>query len=210
MGKILFHIAGIAILEIIFYFYYIGPMESQIFINSFKKSVGTILNYNNQNSLSTLYLNISEIILEQEDVSNYSEVLKKESDIQRDDRNNFNKHLLNLVLLYWSLSFVVIITIVVILFVLKKKYKTNQDRTIELVVYDVEDQNNETTNLIPKKNNCYSEFFFNLSKYILLGGLLLLFEYIFFKYVVLQYHVISEKEIEYIIYNQILSYAKNY
>ena len=123
MGKILFHIAGIAILEIIFYFYYIGPMESQIFINSFKKSVGTILNYNNQNSLSTLYLNISEIILEQEDVNNYSEVLKKESDIQRDDRNNFNKHLLNLVLLYWSLSFVVIITIVVILFVLKKNIK---------------------------------------------------------------------------------------
>ena len=36
MDKILFHIAGIAILEILFYFYYIGPMESQVFKSTFK------------------------------------------------------------------------------------------------------------------------------------------------------------------------------
>ena len=31
MYNILFHVSGIAILEICFYFYYIGPMETKIF-----------------------------------------------------------------------------------------------------------------------------------------------------------------------------------
>ena len=31
MYNILFHVSGIAILEICFYFYYIGPMETKLF-----------------------------------------------------------------------------------------------------------------------------------------------------------------------------------
>ena len=37
MYSILFHVSGIAIVEICFYFYYIGPMETVIFENKVKK-----------------------------------------------------------------------------------------------------------------------------------------------------------------------------
>ena len=52
MYPVLFHVTGIAILEICFYFYYIGPMETVIFTDKVKRLVGEPLElFNNENTL---------------------------------------------------------------------------------------------------------------------------------------------------------------
>ena len=43
MYEILFHILGLALLEIIFYFYYVGPMETQVFENSINNALRSII-----------------------------------------------------------------------------------------------------------------------------------------------------------------------
>ena len=65
MFKILFHICGIAIIEVLFYFFYIGPMESNIFKDAFSASFNNMDDLYNKNSIHIIspYNNTEIIIL---------------------------------------------------------------------------------------------------------------------------------------------------
>lgn len=54
MYTILFHLAGIAILEISFYFYYVGPMETKMFENTVRQLVNEPINNMDSQQLVTV------------------------------------------------------------------------------------------------------------------------------------------------------------
>ena len=57
MYTILFHIAGIAILEISFYFYYVGPMETKMFENTVRQLMNEPINNINSQLVTVSKLN---------------------------------------------------------------------------------------------------------------------------------------------------------
>ena len=71
MYSMLFHISGIAILEIIFFFYYIGPMETFIFKNKVKQlsdePIGLIPNNTIINDYEYSTYNQTDIVLNELD-----------------------------------------------------------------------------------------------------------------------------------------------
>lgn len=208
MNKILFHIAGIAIIEILFYFFYIGPMESKIFRDNFSTSFKSLFDNLDSNSPSNLLSNFTDFIYNYEQNNQYSPTLKNEAHDAEDERNDYNHDLLIKVTTYWLIVFIGITIIYIFYKFFKLKKEAENSRTNVsnvLVIHDIED-NNQEPEIVPAidsnaKINSYYQLFF----YFLLGGLILLFEYIFFQYIVLEYHVISKQELEYLIYQQFLS-----
>ena len=47
MYAVFFHVSAIALLEIIFYFYYVGPMETRVFT----KSLSNVIDENTKNNI---------------------------------------------------------------------------------------------------------------------------------------------------------------
>jgi hypothetical protein len=82
MFKILFHICGIAIIEVLFYFFYIGPMESNIFKDAFSASLNNMDDLYNKNSIHIIspYNNTEIIILKNNAESNVTNYLNNLND----------------------------------------------------------------------------------------------------------------------------------
>ena len=212
MDNILLHVAGIALLEIIFYFTYIGPMESKIFKDTFGSSIQHTLVTQDTNSPFHPSNNISTFIInyEQQKGNEFGEQLKEESDESQEDRDNYNNKLFIQMLEYLGLGFIFII----IIFVIRKYYFTTADAneppegfSRELSIHDIEENSTEdNSGLISKRNRKeapYKKYLTNFLYYFTLAGMILLFEYIFFQYIVLKYHIITNKEIEYIVYQKL-------
>ncbi len=203
MYLMFFHLLGLALLEIIFYFYYIGPFEHNVFVKSFGRSInGLIHKKDSTYPDSKIFNNITNYFNDSE----FFNSIKQDADNSEKRRIDHNQELFNLTLKYWFICLGLAILITVIYYILKKsKYwnSSNSDREIELVHLTNEnneineDKYNENNNL-SKKKICLK-----ITKYILFGGLVLLFEYIFFQYVVLKYHIITDQQIQYLICEQI-------
>lgn len=212
MDKILLHVAGIALLEIIFYFTYIGPMESKIFKDTFGSSLQHTLVTQDPNSPFHPSNNISTFIInfEQKKGNEYGNKLEEESDESQEDREHYNNKLFIQMLGYLGLGFILII----IIFAIRKYYFSVSDDneppegfSRELSIHDIEENSSEdNSGLISKRNKRetpYKKYLVNFLYYFTLAGLILLFEYIFFQYIVLKYHIITNKEIEYIVYQKL-------
>ena len=215
MDKILLHIAGIAILEIIFYFTYIGPMETQLFKETFKNSLKSL--YVDNHSSNTHPMNFSNLFIYYDNNSNYNNELKDNSYLDEEERVTYNNKLFYQMSIYWVIFFIITILIYIITYIYQNKYKSNTtEMNQEMITYDIEINSMEdnsfedNTNLINKiKNNNNYKYLYKVIYYIIFGGLILLFEYIFFQYIVTKYHVISQGEIKYIIYSQLYDSVKN-
>ena len=205
MNKILFHIAGIAIIEILFYFFYIGPMESKIFRDSFSTSFKSVFDNLDSGTPSNLLSNFTNLILDYEQNNQYSPKLRNDANNAEDERNDYNHDLLVKVVTYWMIVFIVI-TIIYILykfFMLKKEAESSRTNVNNiLVIHDIEDNNQEPEVVQNIQQTSKFKEYYQVFFYFLLGGLIILFEYIFFQYIVLEYHVISKQELEYLIYQQ--------
>lgn len=230
MFNIFLHISGIAFLEIMFYFLYIGPMETNIFMNTIKNS---IKDYNPRINHIILPNNITNLIITNENLDQ----LKEDSDNQKKERNKQNNKLFRKVLFYWCISFVLSILLFMSKYVpfIKKFYNKKDielvnlneenDNTNNIINSNLEERssiinnNLENSNLeerysinnniyVNKKNYMY--YFKYLLYYILYGGLIILFEYIFFNYIVLKYQVLSHSELLYIFYDTIIPIINSY
>ena len=199
MYKLFFHLLGLAILEIIFYFYYIGPFENNVFVESFGNSIGGLINrMDSTYEHPELFLNVSKISSDDK----LLQELKDESEISDRQRKDYNQKLFNKTLEIWFYCLGITILLIIIYYIIiyfTSNYKRNLSQQIELVELnneDIELNNN------PQENTNKKKYCINILKYILFGGLVLLFEYIFFRFVVLEYHIITDKQIQYLIYKQ--------
>jgi len=237
MYIILVHVTGIALLEILFYFYYIGPIESELLKNSMKHiTIKQIDEYN-------LHYNITEV-----NKTEFVENLKKENDKAKKDRENDNNELYLKTIEYWCmlLSFTILVTLIQFYIRYlnnknKKVIKVDSSQGLELMPIrarlnsmesddltivdneeiniihtnvDIEQQtsesivpifdiNNNEYIILKKKLTC-RRLLKKIVYYILFIGLLLAFEYCFFQYIVLKYDPLSDNEIQYIIFEELV------
>jgi len=193
MYSILIHISGISILEILFYFLYIGPFESDMFKKSFRSSLKSLMisehipNLNDINDIPNLY-NISD----DSNWNNYIyslEMLAVESEKERLQENNivFTKTMI-LWIMFFAFSLV--------LFFYFNFYKKYHKKKNPLIHRRLEDSKSEKS----KSNNKNFNKFFH---YLILGILIVVFEYLFFQFCVLKYKIISNDELKYLIMDQL-------
>lgn len=196
MYSILLHISGIAIIEIIFYFYYIGPFESNSFMRAFKSTVKSLIDYNKMvNNNNIINIGFLKKNITNDNLNFYLEDLKDKSDISKASRLSSNCQLFENTIIIWSIFFGISI-IVFLIFYLFKKYNTNDENENKNLII-----NGFKINKISNNKTLYK-----VIKYFLLGGLILTFEYIFFQYVVLEYKIVTTDELQYVIISQLNKY----
>ena len=196
MYSILLHISGIAILEIIFYFYYIGPFESKSFMRAFKSTVKSLIDYNRLlNDNNIINIGFLKENITNDNLNFYLEDLKEKSDISKASRLSSNCQLFENTIIIWSIFFGISIIVFLICYLFKKYYTNDENENKNLII------NGYKIDKIPKNKSLYK-----VIKYFLLGGLILTFEYIFFQYVVLEYKIVTNDELQYIIISQLNKY----
>ena len=155
MYEILFHILGLAFLEIIFYFEYVGPMETKVFKKSLDDAVKSLIksiNTEDENKIR-MYINNDPFIKYL--LGNSTEYQNKIENQYKDsikDREDYNNDLFNKCVIYWILSFVgslifIIIVYFVYLYFLKNKCKSEENLEVEMNVI-----NQNTVNAISYDN----------------------------------------------------------
>lgn len=219
MYSILFHILCLSLLEIIFYFEYIGPLESLMFKKTLTRIItneyNTISNYiDNSNNYNTSNIN---------NIGNYSSFIDMEySSTSEEDRNDYNHKLYMTTILYWlyyliSISFIYFVMILY-KYITYRQYIKNKDIVnngidIECTPFkhrsysiDSDDLTINYTfehNSFIDCNNIKKTYKKDIIYYLCTGCLILLFEYLFFTYIVMKYKILSDDEISYEIYELI-------
>ena len=232
MYNIFLHVSGISLIEILFYFYYVGPMETSLFKGSFEK----IINMNTNNEHNPIYiinpLNTSLILLLENNEQNYTNIYKIESDKAEKNRILKNEKLFHHAILAWV--YILLITFTVIGTEISYKYynykKSNlaridssNDMSIELTQInrinstEVVHEERHAINTIDeniktffvwkdvKKNMKYGTI-----HYISLISLIFAFEYWFFNYIILKYDILSNEELQYLLYTILNPLLNNY
>lgn len=226
MYRILIHLSVLSLLEILFYFYYVGPLESQLFKDSFPSP-------DVNDDIKPIYINNIYNLTYHNDkslIKNITDSYIEKSNVAEKKRNIHNEDLFNSTIIYWYvlLSITIFFTIIQLslkYYTFKKKEDSNEveiemtrinnDLDLELdsdlsldntnlILYNPSDQK-----IILTKKNMY----FVLKKlvfYLFLFGSILLFEYLFFKNVVLNYHIISRQEFELLILESYLPVINKY
>lgn len=244
LNIILFHILFLSLLEIIFYFEYIGPLETEIFKNTFKN---LIKHYDKEYKKYENNYENQFIIINKNDPSfnftigdsNY--IGNNQNSVAKKDREEFNKKLYERSMLYWFifLSFVLLVALIKLCYDYYKFKNKNQmnrvdsNSSIELRNMDlmllrntysnnlanINNQQNITQDI--ENNDSLENNFIDYGKikklllkksifYFLLGGFILLFEYLFFNNIVLNYKVLSNEEIINMLHGSIDSLILNY
>lgn len=197
MYVIFIHITGIALIEILFYFLYIGKMETKMFmknINHLLKSEEGQINYNMYNT--SLLPNDSSVL----------EYYQLRANNGEKDRNNQN----NLLLKNAIIGFVVILSITLIAIILEhnimnkkitriRSMDSVRNVCLELTEYTptVNNQSQDTSNEETPRDNEYKIIIY-FGHAVVYTILLITFEYWFFNFIIVKYKVISNEEIEYL------------
>lgn len=212
MYSIVFHIAGIAVLEICFYFYYIGPIESKMFQNNILLLIKEPLyDYDHLIHQYPLITNVSEFDSGVIDVY-YNEY--NEYNRGKLLREHANYNLFISTLYKWC----VFVAIGFFIYGLECKYNQYIKKDKSEINYIIDDDNIETNieeyTPVYRKNsidetNIYQplqhKYRNKIIYYVSFGGCVLLFEYLFFQYIVLYYKPLSINELRYIILHSFLN-----
>lgn len=205
MYKIFLHISSITILEICFFFYYIGPLETNVFLNYVKKIIHEPIS-NLDDTLSKLHLSRDDflnILFKNEDEEKIKENLYVDSINGKNERMDDNDVLFNETLEHWSF----ILIIALLLFTFERVYIYFQNRKGSYRKSSIDDQDEDSSNDITlidsEKKDTYKLMKSCLKvtgHYIVFGGGILTFQYLFFQYVVFEYKPLSVEEIKYYVY----------
>lgn len=149
MYEIIFHILGLAILEIIFYFEYVGPMETIVFNRSIRNALNSAVNNidNDEKAiLKELFHNdqIQNIFFGSKNSTQYMSDVDNLYKNSINDRNKYNNKLFETCLIYWCIffsSFMLFIILIKLIYIL---YKKNRD--------DDNIDNNESIEMIDTRN----------------------------------------------------------
>jgi hypothetical protein len=203
MYVIFIHISGLALIEILFYFLYIGNMETHMFISNIQHLLNnekTNINYNMYNT-SLLDQNYT-----------YVDYYKTRSSNGEQERKENNNKLFTQALL----GFIVILSLTFLAILLEFYFRRNVIKKIgsmdtvnnvclEMVEYN-STSNVDAEQVSEKESNKYKTVIFHM---ILYAGLMIGFEYWFFNYIIMEYKVISNEEIEYLFAKKISESIKN-
>jgi len=243
MYKILFHVASIAILEIAFFFYYIGPKETEMFLIFIERilkdpvfnnmnlnlpiPIGPPINYlNTTSSINYSMKDILYILIQPEvPITDGSSTLYQRLHDDRlqgiEEREIHNDELFWTAVNYWLIIF----TIGLFSFLLHHQYTKYQANKLknkivpilsdsgldnmEMTAYrktsihndDPEMQSQIPQNEIPKsQKKGWNEIGKIGGNYILFGGCIISFQYVFFQYIAFKYQPLSIEEIKYYLY----------
>ena len=217
MYSILFHLLWLSLLEIIFYFEYIGPLETKTYKNTIKRLIKDKTNEGN-NYLVDPY-NTSNII----DLNDMEYNIKN----AKIDREEYNYDLYMKSINYWLILMGFIMFFYFIILVYKYKQYLSRKRELDINQSSIEfttvrnrTLTADTDELSDVSDLQYNEPFFNYHKikkvfikkcffYFALGILILGFEYLFFNYIIIKYKVLSDDEILFQIYKLIDPLLKN-
>ena len=237
MYSILFHLLWLSLLEIIFYFEYIGPLETKTYLSTIKRLINN--KKNNENNYLIDPYNTSNII-------NLNDI-EYNTDKAKKDREKYNYDLYMKTINYWLILLSVILCFYIFIVIYKyrefKKKKeemrinqseieftTVRNRTFTSDTEELSIRNRSFTSDTDELSEIngsylkYDEKFINWFKvkrlflkksifYISLGILILGFEYLFFNYIIIKYKVLSDDEIINEIYkliNPLLENVFNY
>ena len=194
MYVIFIHITGLALIEILFYFFYIGNMETQMFIKNIKhllKNENLNINYNMYNTTMLESQNYTFI--------NYYQARANNGEQERIKNNNklFTEALLGFIIIL-TITFVVVL----VEFMLQKKNikKIRSLESVNNICLEMVEYNSTNSHEIQRidenpEPNKYIKFVIHT---ILYAGLMIAFEYWFFNAIIMKYKVISNEEIEYL------------
>lgn len=225
MYEIFIHVSSITILEICFFFYYIGPLETDIFYNYIKRLLNAPLD-TLQESLSHWGITRQQFIEGIVSVDRNSDIqhqLYLENEEGKHKRIKENNKLFYSTLEFWSmLVFLSIFTFGIEFFYKKIRYKFKRNQlqilsdefvinedNVELQNYrknstdevDLEQEMQEIEKRKRMKTVLKIAF-----EYSLYGACIIGFQYLFFNYVVFEYKPLSTEEMEYYIYMEFVNY----
>lgn len=194
MYVIFIHITGLALIEILFYFLYIGNMETQMFINNIKHLL-------NNEKININYKMYNSTLLENQNYTfiKYYQTRANNGEQERIKNNSklFTDALLGFII-------ILIMTFVVILFEFmfkrNKIKKIGSLESVNNVCLEMMEYNSTRSNEVQiehenQEPNKYKKILFHT---ILYAGLMIAFEYWFFNAIIMKYKVISNEEIEYL------------
>jgi len=227
MYSILFHVTGIAILEICFFFYYVGPMETQMFEKTVRKlangpiqSLDTLL-IQNQITPQTIQYITGALFGETVSADQSLELqLYNKSIEDRIRRMEKNQELFIQTIEYWgALAFMSILV-----FLAQCKYHQYQKMQKERGL----NQEIEMGDCVPLRNDnprsyrkgsidedtspsyeepCIStkhkDHCWKMGHYALFGSCIICFQYMFFQNIVFYYDPLSKGEVNYLIYQSV-------
>jgi len=196
MYKILIHVSILALIEILFYFNYVGPLESRIFKDSFHSPSVPDFDFEPIKINKTFNTNF--------DRNNITNYYQKRSSIAENKRNQNNINLYHQTIIYWIYLFIFTIIFTIIYFIYKKYFKKNENNEYEEIEMTRINSTSSSSELLinQSKERKFNNLFIIIKKlgyYILLFGCIFGFEYLFFKFIILHYQIISKQELEYII-----------
>jgi len=213
MYSIFFHLSGITILEISFFFYYIGPKETEMFQHHVKLLIKDPL-------LSIPY-----------DPNNMAIInnLQQNSDDSKLRRETENYNLFIKTIDYW----LILVIFSLCVFFIQYKYEeyqklqknrgltivdnTNNGQSTELIhlqtKYDEPyrkgsiDESDDETNIMLEipfiDNNKKNSYRNKILHYVTFGSFIILFQYLFFQHIVYYYNPLTINEIKYLIYQDL-------
>lgn len=234
MYSIFFHITGLSLIEIFFYFYYIGPMETIIFKNAisdaFKNSLKNELNddTNNPIYIVTSFNSSQLILIENEEEMKYSDEFEQIVNDAEQKRKQNNTKLFYVALFSWSM----ILTISMVYFMIemsiryyfyKKKNKLHNissNNSLEMITIPLDNETMSCINDNSKEEPIEEKFIkwdvikknikYNTVHYSILVLLIVVFEYWFFNNIILKYDIVSMEELEYMLYKKTTPIIYNY
>ena len=228
MYQIFFHIASITILEICFFFYYVGPLETDIFLTYIRRILQAPIEHLD-NVLEHWNISREEFIhsiyLENENSDDIKNQLYQDSLEGKKERQEQNEELFFRTLEYWTAICATGILLFLLQYCYEKCWKNRKQdggRTLlpdpsmssmEMHVirrnsldsddgdeYQDFDRENEQ---VRTKEIRIKALVIGLH-YLIYGGSIITFQYLFFKYIVFEYKPLSIEEIKYYIYNELL------
>ena len=228
MYQIFFHIASITILEICFFFYYVGPLETDIFLTYIRRILQAPIEHLD-NVLEHWNISREEFIhsiyLENENSDDIKNQLYQDSLEGKKERQEQNEELFFRTLEYWTAICATGILLFLLQYCYEKCWKNRKQdggrsllpdpsmSSMEMHVirrnsldsddgdeYQDFDRENEQ---VRAKERRIKALVIGLH-YLIYGGSIITFQYLFFKYIVFEYKPLSIEEIKYYIYNELL------
>ncbi len=213
MYIVFFHLSGIALLEILFYFLYVGNMETNLFSDTINKMLKSehknIENYRIKNPVNeSQYIDmINGLSQNSSQIINYYYSKSKESE---NKRKHHNDKLFHKAIIVWVFIFGVSILVLILEIYYNKYNKKQMEKTdsvsniaLEMVqtsisTYESPRARNNDEIIDTNQNEIKRKIIYTSIHSILLAGLILGFEFWFFNQIIMNYQVMSKEELEYL------------
>ena len=213
MYIVFFHLSGIALLEILFYFLYVGNMETDLFSDTINKMLKSehknIENYRIKNPVNeSQYIDIiNGLSQNSSQIINYYYSKSKDSE---NKRKHHNDKLFHKAIIVWVFIFGVSILVLILEIYYNKYNKKQMEKTdsvsniaLEMVqtsisTYESPRARNNDEIIDTNQNEIKRKIIYTSIHSILLAGLILGFEFWFFNQIIMNYQVMSKEELEYL------------